>query len=323
MRNILTALFCAGIGFCVAFGDGAGSASENSQNLSENLSENAQNLSKFGVKFDPNSRTLTLNNGIKMPIYGIGMYSLSDKEAEKSILTALSHGVRLIDTATIYGNERGVGEGVRRGVSELGIARSEIFVITKLYPSEFGRAREAMESSFARLGLDYVDMVLLHHPGNGDVQAYQELESFVKAGKIRSLGLSNFYIKEYDAFAAQVSIPPALVQNEMHPYYQDSDVLAHLQGAGVAVQAWYPLGGRGHQRELLSDSVLQKIAAKHGKSVAQVILRWHLQRGTVVIPGSKNPAHIKENAEIFDFELSADEMAQIAALERKEKHDWY
>ena len=149
------------------------------------------------------------------------------------------------------------------------------------------------------------------------------MEKAVAAGKVRSIGLSNWYVEELEEFLPQVSIMPALVQNEIHPYYQENDVIPFIQQQGIVVQGWYPLGGRGHTQALLNDPVITKIAQAHGKSAAQVILRWNLQKGVVVIPGSSNPAHIKENTELYDFALTAEEMAQINALDRNEKHDWY
>ena len=166
-------------------------------------------------------------------------------------------------------------------------------------------------------------MMLLHHPGAGDVDAYLAMEKAVKDGKIRSIGLSNWYVEELEEFLPQVTVTPALVQNEIHPYYQENDVIPYIHDLGIVVQGWYPLGGRGHTAELLGNEVISRIADAHGKSSAQVILRWNLQKGVVVIPGSSNPDHIKENTELFDFELTEDEMEQINALDRGEKHDWY
>jgi len=166
-------------------------------------------------------------------------------------------------------------------------------------------------------------MLLLHHPGANDVRAYKAMEQYVEAGKIRSLGLSNWYVEELTAFLPQVTIMPALVQNEIHPYYQEQDVVPFIQDKGIVVQCWYPLGGRGHTAELLGDETIKRIAVVHRVSAAQVILRWDLQRGIVVIPGSSNPEHIRENLDLFNFELSDEEMEQIAALDRGEKHDWY
>ncbi|MEI0581505.1 aldo/keto reductase [Brachyspira pilosicoli] len=267
--------------------------------------------------FNFNTKTVTLNNGYEIPLNGIGTYSLLNEVCYNSVLYALQNGVRLIDTAYIYRNE----EEVARAVRDSKIDRKDIFVITKLYPNQYDNAENAINEALKKLG--YIDMMLLHHPGNNDVEAYKAIEKAVKEGKIKSIGLSNWYIKELKEFLPKINIMPALVQNEIHPYYQDTEVVEYIQSLGIAVQAWYPLGGRGHQRELLNDSVLKEIAKKHNKSVAQIILRWHLQRGVIVIPGSSNRAHIIENTELYDFELSDDEMRRISELNRNEKHDWY
>lgn len=267
--------------------------------------------------FNFNTKTVTLNNGYEIPLNGIGTYSLLNEVCYNSVLYALQNGVRLIDTAYIYRNE----EEVARAVRDSKIDRKDIFVITKLYPNQYDDAENAINEALKKLG--YIDMMLLHHPGNNDVEAYKAIEKAVKEGKIKSIGLSNWYIKELKEFLPKINIMPALVQNEIHPYYQDTEVVEYIQSLGIAVQAWYPLGGRGHQRELLNDSVLKEIAKKHNKSVAQIILRWHLQRGVIVIPGSSNRAHIIENTELYDFELSDNEMRRISKLNRNEKHDWY
>ncbi|WP_297286577.1 aldo/keto reductase [uncultured Brachyspira sp.] len=267
--------------------------------------------------FNFNTKTVTLNNGYEIPLNGIGTYSLLNDVCYNSVLYALQNGVRLIDTAYIYRNE----EEVARAVRDSKIDRKDIFVITKLYPNQYNDAENAINEALKKLG--YIDMMLLHHPGNNDVEAYKAIEKAVKEGKIKSIGLSNWYIKELKEFLPKINIMPALVQNEIHPYYQDTEVVEYIQSLGIAVQAWYPLGGRGHQRELLNDSVLKEIAKKHNKSVAQIILRWHLQRGVIVIPGSSNRAHIIENTELYDFELSDNEMRRISELNRNEKHDWY
>lgn len=279
---------------------------------SEQIQYNSKN-------FNFETRTVTLNSGYEMPIYGLGTYSLHDEECKNSVTAALNSGVRLIDTAHAYGNEAEIGEAIR----DSGIPREEIFVITKLYPDQFSDPDAAIEEALAKLNIGYIDMMLLHHPGDGDVEAYHAMENAVADGKIHSIGLSNWYVEELEEFLPQITITPALVQNEIHPYYQENDVIPYIQEQGIVVQGWYPLGGRGHTEELLNDPVISEIAKAHGKSSAQIILRWNLQKGVVVIPGSSNPDHIQENTELFDFTLTDDEMAQINALDRNEKHDWY
>ena len=277
---------------------------------------------KFENKKNPldlETKTVTLNSGYKMPVYGIGTYSLHGEVCKKSLSAAFVSGVRLIDTAHAYGNEIEVGEAIRNSK----IPREEFFVITKIYPNQFDNPTAAIEEALKKLNIGYIDMMLLHHPGKGDVEVYKKIEEYVASGKIRSIGLSNWYIDELKNFLPQVKIKPALVQNEIHPYYQEQKVVPFIQSLGIVVQAWYPFGGRGFNRELMSEPVLEKIAKNHRKSLAQVILRWNLQRGVVIIPGSSNPAHIKENTEIFDFELTAEEMEKINLLNRDEKHDWY
>ena len=273
--------------------------------------------------FDFENRKVRLNSGYDMPILGLGTYALDHDACVNSVMALLESGGRLIDTAYMYGNEEAVGEGVRRGMEEYGIPREDIFIITKIYPSQFSDPEAAIDMALQKLDIGYIDMMLLHHPGAGDVNAYKAMEKYVEAGKIHSLGLSNWYVEELTEFLPLVTIMPALVQNEIHPYYQEQDVVPFIQGKGIVVQCWYPLGGRGYTADLLGNETIQSIAQAQGVSAAQVILRWDLQRGIVVIPGSSNPEHIRENLDLFGFELSDDEMGQIAALDRGEKHDWY
>jgi len=276
------------------------------------------------AEFDFERRTVMLNSGYEMPINGLGTYSLHGDECINSVKSALSNGVRLIDTASAYGNEEEIGQAVREAIDEGIIQREDIFVTTKIYPGdEMKNPAQSIQACIDRLDIGYVDLMLLHHPDPNDLEAYKVMEQFVKEGKIRSIGLSNWYVEELTEFLLQVETVPALIQNEIHPYYQENDVIPYIQELGIVVQGWYPLGGRGHTAELLGNEVISKIADAHGKSSAQVILRWNLQKGVAVIPGSSNPDHIKENTELFDFELSADEMEQIHALDRNEKHDWY
>ena len=271
-------------------------------------------------KFDFEKRTVMLNSGYEMPIMGLGTYSLSDEECYNSVTALLESGGRLIDTAYMYGNEAAVGRAIR----DSDVPREDIFVITKIYPGEqFANPEKAIQDALDKLDIGYIDMMLLHHPGENDVKAYLAMEKFVEDEKIHSLGLSNFYVEELEKFLPQVNVTPALVQNEIHPYYQENDVIPYIQNLGIVVQGWYPFGGRGHTSELLGDSVIIEIAETHGVTSAQVILRWNLQKGVVVIPGSSNPDHIKENLDLFGFELTDEEIQKINELDRHEKHDWY
>ena len=301
----------------------AGASREDVKNWLDEIGIQAdQEAAQVGT-FDFENRTVLLNSGYTMPILGLGTYSLDYDTCVRSVMTLIQNGGRLIDTAYMYGNEDAVGEGVRRAMAEYGVKREEIFVITKIYPSQFHEPEKAIDMALEKLDLGYIDMMLLHHPGTHDVEAYRAMEKYVEQGKIRSLGLSNWYIEELTDFLPQVSIMPALVQNEIHPYYQEQDVVPFIQEKGIVVQCWYPLGGRGYTAELLGNDTIQKIASAHGVSAAQVILRWDLQRGIVVIPGSGNPDHIIENLDLFGFALSDEEMDQIRTLDRGEKHDWY
>lgn len=269
--------------------------------------------------FNFSTKTVMLNSGYEMPLNGIGTYSLTGDTAYNSVSSALKSGVRLIDTAYMYHNEEEIGRAIR----DSKIPREEIFVITKIYPTQFSSPKEAIDMALEKLDIGYIDMMLLHHPGENDVNAYKEMEKYVKEGKIHSIGLSNWYVEELEEFLPQVDITPALVQNEIHPYYQENDVIPYIQDKGIVVQGWYPFGGRGHTSELLNDETIVEIANNHNVSAAQVILRWNLQKGVVVIPGSSNPEHIKENTQIYHFELTDEDMERINNLDRNEKHDWY
>lgn len=335
--------------FCTSHSSGIGSSDTNLHTLTDNSvkwksgrrfsssttkDEVVQWLKETGVKpfneenkegqtverdFNFETKTVKLNSGYEMPLNGIGTYSLLGDTCVNSVSEALNRGVRLIDTAYMYDNEKEVGKAVRNS----GIPREEIFVTTKLYPNQFDNPEKAIDEALKKLDIEYIDLMLLHHPGTGDVKAYKAMEKAVKEGKIRSIGLSNWYIEELQEFLPQVTITPAVVQNEIHPYYQENEVIKYIHSLGIVTEGWYPLGGRGHTAELLGDEVITSIAKEHKKSSAQVILRWNLQKGVVVIPGSSNPDHIQENTELYDFKLTDDEMKQINALNRNEKHDWY
>ncbi len=275
--------------------------------------------------FDLEKGTVMLNNGIEMPILGIGTYRLSDTQAENSVYWALRDGYRLIDTARIYGNETGVGRGIKRAIDEGLVTREEIFVTTKMWTSDYGNGAAAIDASLSRLGLDYIDLMILHHsqPSN-DVQAYQAMEQAVSDGKLKSIGLSNYYTEEdFDRLVNATSIVPALLQNETHPYHQSTMMKEHLKQYGTVMESWFPLGGRGNTQRLFEDETISEIAKAHGKTSAQIILRWHLQAGNIAIPGSSNEAHIQENYEIFDFSLSDVEMERMTAINKDERFASY
>lgn len=291
----------------------------NIENTVGNKIETDNNTTNGIANFNFETRTVKLNSGYEMPLNGIGTYSLTGNTCYDAITSALNSGVRLIDTAYMYSNEEEIGKAIK----DSNVPREEIFIITKLYPNQFDDPESAIEMAFEKLNVDYIDMMLLHHPGTNDVKAYKAIEEYVKKGKIRSIGLSNWYVKELEEFLPQINIMPSLVQNEIHPYYQENDVIPYIQSKGIVVQGWYPFGGRGHTKELLNDSTIVKIANNHNVTAAQVILRWNLQKGVVVIPGSSNPDHIIENTEIYHFELTNEEMEKMNSLNRDEKHDWY
>ena len=275
--------------------------------------------------FDLKKGTVKLNSGHEMPILGIGTYQLSNTQAENSVYWALKAGMRLIDTARIYGNEEGVGRGIRRAIKDGICKREEIFVTTKMWTSDFSNGDAAVDASLKRLGLDYIDLMILHHsqPRN-DVDAYKAMERAVKAGKLRSIGLSNYYEPDdFDRLVKATSIKPALLQNETHPYHQSGLMKKHIAQYGTVLESWFPLGGRGYTQELFNDPTISAIAKAHGKSSAQVILRWHLQAGNIAIPGSSNEKHIIEDASIWDFSLTEDEMHLMAALEKNRRNADY
>lgn len=269
--------------------------------------------------FDLEAGVVRLNSGWDMPVVGLGTYALSDDDCIKVVTTLLDHGGRLIDTASYYGTEEAVGRAVRAHQ----VPREQIFVTTKLYPNEYANAAKALQGCLDRLDLGYIDLVLLHHPGQGDVEAYRVLEEAVRSGKVRSIGLSNYYISQLQQFLPRVKIMPAVVQNEIHPFYQDKEVTAFIQNLGIVVNGYSPMGGRGFTAEMFADPTLRAIADAHQVTPAQVIVRWNLQRGVVVIPGTDNPDYVVENLSVFDFELSDEEMQAIANLDRGEKHQWY
>ena len=262
----------------------------------------------------------TLNSGYKMPMLGLGTWTQDNATAEESVYTAIREGYRLIDTARYYGNESGVGKGVRRAISEGIITREDIFITTKIMPGNYTDPDSAIDASNNALGLEYIDLMLIHQPGYNDEGVYSALERGVKAGKIRSIGISNYYTPS-DFERINAKIIPAVVQNENHIYYQNTELQKYLERYGTVIESWYPFGGRGNTQELFGNESIKQIAESHGKTPAQVILRWHIQAGYITIPGSKNPEHIRENINVFDFTLSDEEMKAIAGLDKQRRFE--
>ena len=255
---------------------------------------------------------ITLNNGVKMPVAGIGTFLLSPDEAEASCLSALGCGYRLIDTANAYVNEKAVGRAMKKS----GLARQEIFLETKLWPT-FYSDENAVDDTLERLGTDYIDLMLLHQPAGCYLTGYRLLEKAYKEGKVKAIGLSNFTEAQIEEIIDACEIKPAVLQTEVHPYAQAKELKKLLSKAGMAIQAWYPLGHG--DRVLLEEPVFTSLAEKYKKTNAQIILRWHVQAGNIIIPGSRNPDHIKANLDLFDFALTREEMAEIEGLDQ-EKH---
>lgn len=257
---------------------------------------------------------LKLNNDVKMPVEGLGTFLMSPGEAEAASIAALEAGYEHIDTANAYMNEKAVG----RAIAKSGVARDKIFVSTKLWPSVYEAGNAAIEGTLNRLGLDYVDMLILHQPVGNYLAAWKTMEKAYKEGKVRALGLSNFPQEKIAEVIDHAEIKPQLVTVECHPYFAQSDLREYLSQYGIEIEAWYPLGHG--DKGLQEEPVFTKLAEKYGKTPAQVILRWHVQMGTSIIPGSKNPAHIADNADIFDFELTDEEMAEVAKLDGTKKY---
>ena len=265
---------------------------------------------------------VTLNSGYKMPVLGLGTWTQDDTTAEKSVYTAIRAGYRLIDTARYYGNEAGVGKGVRRAISDGIITREDIFITTKIMPGNYANPDKAIDSSNNALGLGYIDLMLIHQPGYNDEGVYKALERGVEAGKIRSIGISNYYTPaDFERIKRGAKIIPAVVQNENHIYYQNTELKKYLARYGTVIESWYPFGGRGKTHELFGNKAIQEIARSHGKTPAQIILRWHIQEGYIVIPGSKNPEHIRENIDVFDFSLTNEEINIISWLDRQQRFE--
>ena len=255
----------------------------------------------------------TLNNGIKMSMAGIGVFMMSPAEAEAAVETALKSGVRLIDTANGYMNESGTGRGIKKS----GVLREEIFLVTKLWPTVYGK-ETAVDETLKRLGTDYIDLLFLHQPTDNWREGYRQIEKAYKEGKVKAIGLSNFPDELLKEAIDTMEIKPQVVQVEAHPYFPQTELKKVLALTGMGLMAWYPLGHG--DKALIGEPVFGELAAKYGKSNAQIILRWHVQSGNIVIPGSKNPDHIRDNFDIFDFELTGEDMEKIAGVDKNVRY---
>ena len=265
---------------------------------------------------------VTLNNGVQIPALGFGVFQTSPEDTIAAVTTALGDGYRLIDTAAAYGNEREVGQAIRRS----GIDRSEIYVETKLWISDYGteKAQVGFDASLRRLGVDYVDLYLLHQPAPADfedtIAAYEVAEKMLQAGRARAIGVSNFSPDHIRRLLDRATVVPAVNQVELHPYFTNSTVQAADKTLGILTQSWSPIGGIHRYRpagdaDVLKDPVITALAGKYGKTPAQVVLRWHLDEGRSALPKSVTPSRIAENLDVFDFTLQPDELAAIDDLD--------
>ena len=273
-------------------------------------------------RFDFGKRTVLLNSGYEMPVIGLGTWTLDNDQAENSVYHALKCGMRLIDTARYYGNEVGVWRGLQRAIDEGVVTREEVFITSKIYGGDYEQAGGIIDGALSDLGVDYIDLLLIHQPGADDQGVYKAMEDAVRDCRLRSIGISNYYTPEaVDEVLSFATIVPAVIQNENHLYYQNSELQEYVKPYGIVIESWYPFGGRGHTGEHFGNETIIRIAETYGKTPAQVILRWQLQAGFIAIPGSSNPDHIAENYDIFDFELTDQEMEEIRQLDRHERYE--
>ena len=256
---------------------------------------------------------IVLNNKLECPAVGIGTFMLSPADARNSVREALKMGYRLVDTANAYVNERAVG----RGIKESGVDRTEVFLSTKLWPSEYEN-ENAVDETLERLGVDYVDLLYIHQPAGNWLAGYRLLEKAYKEGKAKSIGISNFEGKYMEELETKWEIVPQFIQVEAHPYFTQTELRKTLDKFDIKLMSWYPLGHG--DKSLINEPVFAELGKKYGKSSAQIILRWHTQMGFVVIPGSKNVDHIRDNLDILDFKLTDEEMAEIAGLDKNERY---
>ena len=260
---------------------------------------------------------ITLYNNVTVPVLGIGTFMISPEDTENSVYAALKLGYRMVDTANAYMNEEAVGKALKKAIDEGIVTREEVFVSTKLWPTLYEND-QAVDNTLKRLGLDYVDLLFIHQPAGNFIAGYRQLEKAYKEGKARSLGISNIDGEKLTRFLAETEIRPHVIQLEAHPYCTEKEIMSRLSEYGTKLMGWYPLGHG--DPGLKKEEVFVKLADKYRKSATQIILRWHTQMGFMTIPGSKNPDHIRDNADIFDFTLTDEEMAEIAKLDGTKKY---
>ena len=261
--------------------------------------------------------TVKLYNNVEVPVLGIGTFMISPEDTEKSVYSALKLGYRMIDTANAYMNEEAVGKALAKAISEGIVTREEVFVSTKIWATLYEN-ENAVDDTLKRLDLDYVDLLFIHQPAGNYMAGYRMLEKAYKDGKAKSLGISNFEGEKLEKLLADSEIKPHVIQMEAHPYCTEKEIRDRLAEYGTATMGWYPLGHG--DRGLVNEEVFTKLADKYRKSNAQIVLRWHTQMGFITIPGSKNPDHIRDNGDIFDFSLTEEEMAEIAKLDGTKKY---
>lgn len=286
-----------------------------------NSDENKQEVLN-STSFNFETKTIKLNSGYEMPILGLGTWTQNNEETVNSVYCALKDGYRLIDTAQYYGNEVGVGKAIEKAIKEGFVTREEIFITTKVSPGNYYNTDNSIDESLEKLKVDYIDLLLIHQHGSNDEEVYKSMEKSVRDGKARSIGISNYYSKkQIDEVLSYATITPAVIQNENHLYYQNVELQEYVKQYGIIIESWYPFGGRGHTSEHFNNSTIKELATKYNKTSAQIILRWQLQVGYIVIPGSSNPNHIAENYNIFDFELSSEDIKMIANLNKNERYE--
>ena len=261
--------------------------------------------------------TVKLYNNVEVPVLGIGTFMISPEDTEKSVYAALKLGYRMIDTANAYMNEEAVGKALKKAINEGIVTREEVFVSTKIWATLYEN-ENAVDDTLKRLDLDYVDLLFIHQPAGNYMAGYRMLEKAYKDGKAKSLGISNFEGEKLENLLADSEIKPHVIQMEAHPYCTEKEIRDRLAEYGTATMGWYPLGHG--DRGLVNEEVFTKLADKYRKSNAQIVLRWHTQMGFITIPGSKNPDHIRDNGDIFDFSLTEEEMAEIAKLDGTKKY---